>query len=191
MSARHLSQSATERPIVPTLRNALVGGLASVFVSGCATQFATKTPSYSPTNEYHKVYLIGMEHDPRQVQPKIVSHLQEMGFEVEVVDPDKPSKERQGTGFVIGDSDVLTCAHVVGEEKVATIWLGGERFYGDVANTDTNLDLALVKVAFPAANKVPQLSLGSAANLKMGQEVYTIGFPLTEILGKSSANHRD
>jgi len=39
----------------------------------------------------------------------------------------------QGTGFLIGaDGFILTCAHVLAEEKEATVTLDGKRYFADV-----------------------------------------------------------
>ncbi|HXI85108.1 MAG TPA: serine protease [Verrucomicrobiae bacterium] len=164
---------------------AILGGI-TVLVSGCATPQATLTANYSPEKHYRKIYMVRMDNDPREVQPKVVARLQGMGFEVELMDPDKPGRESQGSGFVISDQGhVLTCAHVVGDEKTATIWLAGERMYADVVQADTNTDIALLKLETPVTNQVLRLVIDSTAPPTMGQEVYTIGFPLSEILGTS------
>jgi hypothetical protein len=178
------SGSAKAWVLTAFLWAAFGGGLVAVSMTGCAT--ATVTSNYSPTTQYRKVVVVGIEGDPRRVQPKVVSRFQAMGFDVEVISPDTPTKERQGSGFIVsGNGDVLTCAHVVGEQKTATVWLNGERFYADVASIDTNLDAALLKLDLPATNSVQALRFASSQGLQMGQDVYTIGFPLSDILGKS------
>jgi len=165
---------------------AVIPGVITVLVSGCATPKATLTANYSVEKNYRKVYLVKADDDPRNVQPKVVARLQGMGFEVEVMDPDAPSRERQGSGFVVSDQGhILTCAHVVGAETNATVWLGGERLYADVVKTDTNSDVALLKLESPVTNHLQRLTINFDAPPTMGQEVYTIGFPLSDILGTS------
>ena len=169
------------------LTTGMLGILSCWCLSGCATSKAAFTSNYSPTNHYEKVYVQATdhEHDPRGVQPKVVARLREMGWEVELVDPEQP-RDNQGTGFIVSDEGhILTCAHVTGKEPVATVWLGGERIYTDVVRVDTNADLALIKPQTPFTNRLERLQVVPYADLSMGQDVYTIGFPLSDILGKS------
>jgi hypothetical protein len=146
------------------------------------------TNNYSPTNHYEKVYMAAMDpvHDPRGVQPKVAEKLRAMGLEVELVDPENV-RDRQGTGFIVTEQGhILTCAHAVGSEKEATIWLGGERIYADVIQVDTNNDIALLKPQTALTNQIQRLWIMADAKATMGQDVFTIGFPLTDILGKSA-----
>src|SRR6267154_2696581 len=162
--------------------------LGSLSLTGCVTSKAVLTSSYSSTNHYGKVYMMAMDtmHDPRGVQPKVADKLRAMGLEVEMVDPEKV-KDRQGTGFIVSElGHILTCAHAVGDEKVATIWLGGERVYADVVLIDTNADIALLKPQTELTNQLRRLWIVPDAKPAMGQDVYTIGFPLSDILGKSA-----
>jgi serine protease Do len=157
-------------------------------LTGCVTSKAVLTNNYSPTNHYEKVYMVAMDsaHDPRGVQPKVAEKLRAMGLEVELVDPEN-AKDRQGSGFIVTEQGhILTCAHAVGSEKEATIWLGGERIYADVVQVDTNDDIALLKPQTELTNQVQRLWIIGDAKVTMGQDVFTIGFPLTDILGKSA-----
>jgi len=162
--------------------------LGSLSLTGCVTSKAVLTSSYSSTNHYGKVYMMAMDttHDPRGVQPKVADKLRAMGLEVEMVDPEKV-KDRQGTGFMVSErGHILTCAHAVGDEKEATIWVGGERVYADVVLIDTNADIALLKPQTELTNQLRRLWIVPDAKPAMGQDVYTIGFPLSDILGKSA-----
>ena len=157
-------------------------------LTGCVTSKAVFTSNYSPTNHYEKVYMVAVDKasDPRGVQPKVADKLRAMGLAVELVDPENP-RERQGTGFIVSEQGhILTCAHAVGNEKEATIWLGGERIYADVLLVDTNSDIALLKPQAGLTNQMRRLWIMAGAKPTMGQDVYTIGFPLTDILGKSA-----
>jgi serine protease Do len=172
------------KAIVTRIAMAALGG---GMLTGCATSKVVLTGSYSPTNHYERVCMTRMEpgDDPRHVQPKVADCLRSMGFQVEVIDPEDPH-DRQGTGFIIGDQGyILTCAHAVGKDPVATVWLGGQRMYTDVVRVDTNADVALLKPQSGFTNRAERLTIVADASLTMGQEVYTLGFPLSDLLGTS------
>jgi serine protease Do len=91
----------------------------------------------------------------------------------------------QGSGFVISsDGYVLTCAHVVTGVNDATIWVEGVRYPCRVLNSNTNLDLALLKVDGDHPPFHP-MRLESGKDYSLGESVYTMGFPLVDVLGTS------
>lgn len=84
----------------------------------------------------------------------------------------------RGTGFFISADTVLTNAHVVGGHAFVTLTVpGGAPVPGRVARIATELDLAIVN---PSATRPdqPTLPLGSAAGVRVGQEVIAIGSAL-------------
>jgi S1-C subfamily serine protease len=110
-----------------------------------------------------------------------------MGFQVRVVDPSRPLEAAQGTGFAIGGAWLLTCAHVVGDQKAATITLAGKRLVADVVKADAKADLALLKLREPLPEGAQAIAFRTAAKpAAMGEEVSTIGYPLSRILGNSA-----
>src|SRR5215213_7992713 len=52
----------------------------------------------------------------------------------------------RGSGVVIGDGQVLTCAHVLRGDEVAVAFGDGRTEHGRVAGADPDLDLAVVAV---------------------------------------------
>ncbi|HEY1787002.1 MAG TPA: serine protease [Verrucomicrobiae bacterium] len=128
---------------------------------------------------------MGRRSDPRDVDPRVLSRLQKAGFDVTAVYPEDPPIGSQGSGFVISpEGDVLTCAHVVGDLDTATIWIEGIRYPCRVLASDTNSDLALLSVE----GKHPPFQavrLKAEENYDLGEEVFTIGFPMVEMLGVS------
>jgi serine protease Do len=74
----------------------------------------------------------------------------------------------RGSGVVIGEGQVLTCAHVLRGDEVAVTFGDGRTEAGAVAGVDADLDLAVIKVETgdaPAvawdAGRVEALGLGS------------------------------
>ena len=137
---------------------------------------------------YHEVLFIPPKEDPRNVVPRVVQELTAMGFQVQKMDPNKPIEGAQGTGFIISSGGwLLTCAHVVGEQKEATVTLEGRRFVADVVKSDAKADLALLKLREALPSTASSLSFRAVAKpAAMGEDVFTIGYPLSRMLGNNA-----
>jgi serine protease Do len=158
--------------------------LFAIALTGCVAPNNVTTVD-GDLSGYRKVYFIPGSEDPRAVFPRIVSRLRQVGFDVTVVNPKGPPIEMQGSGFVISpDGYVLTCAHVVTGVHEATIWVEGVRYPCRVLNSNTNLDLALLKVDGDHPPFHP-LRLESGKDYSLGENVYIMGFPLADVLGTS------
>jgi len=171
-------QWAGRRIIFPII---LVG--IALGISGCATPKAV-VESPNEIQKYRKVYLGTPEQDPRNVYPRILDKLKQCGFEVVEVRPGGPAIGSQGSGFVFtSQGHLLTCAHVVEGTNVATVWIEGARYPAKVLSVDTNLDVALLQVE--SGKPFKPLPFAPETTYRMGQEVFTMGFPLVELLGTS------
>ncbi|MBI5962923.1 MAG: trypsin-like peptidase domain-containing protein [Chloroflexi bacterium] len=84
----------------------------------------------------------------------------------------------QGSGFVYdANGHVITNFHVIeGATIVEVRFNSGFMAYGTVIGTDTDSDLAIIKVDAPAGEIHP-LPLGDSNSLKVGQTVIAIGNP--------------
>lgn len=170
----------------------LAGGLN---LTGCAS--ATRlvaNPNQSATLKaknyanYKELYLLPPDTDPRNVMPRLATAFEQMGYKVTVFPPGKSIEGAQGTGFLIGtDGFILTCAHVLGEEKTATVTLNGNRYVADVIKADKDADLALLKTRDKPTPAVTALSFRSInKDYHMGEDVFTIGYPLSSLLGNGA-----
>lgn len=149
---------------------------------GCAT-VRTTAKSTEPLQKYRRVYVREVDPDPRRVQPRVVSRLESLGFEVIVVKKDQPI-EPQGSGFIVSkDGHILTCAHLVKDKKEATVWISGKRYEADVTNQDVQKDLAIIKLKSSSDVTLKPLALSWTDKFSMGQDVFTMGFPMSSILG--------
>jgi S1-C subfamily serine protease len=100
-----------------------------------------------------------------------------------------------GSGVIFrSDGQVLTNAHVVdGATSVTVVLSNGRELPGRVVGSDPESDTAVVKVD---GGPFPVAELGSAADLKVGQQAIAIGSPLglnggpSVTLGVVSALHR-
>jgi len=165
------------------IRTVVAVPLVLAALTACASPKAV-VRSQEPLQQYKKVYILAADPDPRSVTPKIVSRLQSLGFEVVVKKRGEPI-ESQGSGFIISqEGHILTCAHVLGQEKNATVWVGENRYEAELVEKNVDTDLALLKIKNPSEARFKPLPLSQGTPSSMGQEVFTMGFPLTEILGK-------
>lgn len=90
--------------------------------------------------------------------------------------------KEMGTGFFItADGYVLTCYHVVMHSVRLTVRSSGESYEAELVKTDDVNDLALLKVK----GKFHPLPLASSRDVRLGEGVFTIGFPNTHLQGIS------
>ena len=83
-----------------------------------------------------------------------------------------------GTGMLISEEGyILTNQHVVGNKysKCYVTLDTGNEYKADVIWSDTDLDLAIIKINAKAFNTV---KLGDSDNIRVGEEVYAIGNPI-------------
>ena len=86
-----------------------------------------------------------------------------------------------GSGFVVGDGDILTNYHVVAETEDVVIFTDNGAIPAEVIGIDPTLDVALLR---PLEGLVaPPLDFAAPSAIAIGQDVHVIGYPLG--LGKS------
>lgn len=86
-----------------------------------------------------------------------------------------------GTGFFVTDQGhLLTCYHIVRDRPTITVSLNGHDYTAEVLATDPENDLALLKID---ATSMP-MPIGSARDVRVGEEVIVLGFPLASIQGQ-------
>jgi S1-C subfamily serine protease len=86
--------------------------------------------------------------------------------------------EGTGSGIVLNTSgDILTNAHVVaGANQIQVTFNDGRTLAATLVNSNTNADLAVVRVS-AAASTLHPLTLGNSDNVRVGDQVYAIGAP--------------
>jgi len=88
-----------------------------------------------------------------------------------------------GTGFFITtDGYILTCLHVVEGAARLEIYVGDKMYPASLIRSDPNNDLAVLKIngSFQA------LAFSPHRSAKMGQDVFTVGFPNPGLQGVSA-----
>ena len=84
----------------------------------------------------------------------------------------------KGSGFFVTLDTVLTNVHVVGTNSTVTIVrANGMTTTARVQSTEPAFDVAVLKVAAVLSNQTV-IPLGSASNIRLGEEVIAIGTPL-------------
>ena len=83
-----------------------------------------------------------------------------------------------GSGFVYDDiGNIITNQHVIYDaKKIAVTFVDGESFLAEVIGSDPYTDIAVIKINSTAAVLNP-LPIGNSNNLKVGEQVATIGNP--------------
>ena len=88
-----------------------------------------------------------------------------------------------GTGFVVHPSGyVVTCNHVVSDATKIEVILNGSTYPAQVVASNSATDLAVLKIN---AQNLPSLSLGDSDAAQLGQDVWVLGFPLSDVLGSN------
>lgn len=88
-----------------------------------------------------------------------------------------------GTGFIVnGNGFIVTAYHVVSEAKSILIELhDGSRFTAKLIKVSRQNDLATLKINKSTPN---YLELEESGNVHVGDRVFTLGYPVIELLGK-------
>lgn len=136
---------------------------------------------------YKEILFVPPAEDRRGLAPKVADGLGKLGYAVRTMDPRVPLDPPQGTAFVIdAEGWLVTAAHVVGKESVATVTLGGQRRIADVFKADARADLALLKLREPPPAGTTVLRFRAPAKpAQLGEEVSTLGYPLSRLLGST------
>ncbi len=99
--------------------------------------------------------------------------------------PGATGEEELGTGtaFVVGSSGYLiTCDHVVNGASKIEVTLNKKTSVARVLAVDNKRDLALIHIP---ERGLPVLKLANSNAVKLAEEVRVIGYPLSNILGRS------
>lgn len=174
--------------------------IAGGALPGCATapagpssvQLATNTRLSDAARaksfkSYKEVLFVAPADDRRRLGPRIAEAIGKLGYTVRSMDPSVPLEPPQGTAFVIdAEGWLLTAAHVVGTQREATVTLNGKRLVADVFKADAQADLALLKLREAPPPGTTVLRFRSTAKpAQLGEEVSTLGYPLSRLLGNS------
>lgn len=90
-----------------------------------------------------------------------------------------------GTGFAISENGlIVTAYHVIENAKAIKVYLTKDSFVSaKVIRIDPSNDLALLQIENPTPNF---LQIAPMRSVKMGDKVFTIGFPMRSVLGQEA-----
>jgi len=90
-----------------------------------------------------------------------------------------------GTGFLFSAKDyVITNWHVVrGTKNIKVKFLNGEKIKAEVALKDPQNDIAFLKLEQSPQLPASDLKIGDSSSMKMGDKVFTIGYPAHFLMG--------
>ena len=104
--------------------------------------------------------------------------------------PPQPPKSKNiaiatGTGFLFGSQDyIITNYHVVkGTSEVKVKFTNGESINAEVVARDTQNDVAILKLTKSPSFQSREMKFGDSSMVRMGDEVFTIGYPHIGIMG--------
>jgi len=88
-----------------------------------------------------------------------------------------PDQQASGSGVIMtGDGYIITNNHVIDGASDINVTLSNRKSYkGTVIGTDPNTDLAVIKID---ASNLPYMVLGNSDDVKLGQWVLAVGYPL-------------
>ncbi len=89
-------------------------------------------------------------------------------------------KETGSGVFISADGLILTAAHVVANAARCEVVVGSQRYPASVVKCDSRNDVAVIKCS--GADFTP-LPIASSREVRLGQSVFTIGFPNVEVQG--------
>lgn len=90
-----------------------------------------------------------------------------------------------GTGFLFSSKDyVITNWHVIrGMKSIKVMFLNGEKINATVLLKDAENDIAFLKLEQSPQLPASEIRIGDSSKMRMGDEVFTIGYPAHQILG--------
>ena len=99
--------------------------------------------------------------------------------------PEATESVYSGTGFLFSAKDyVITNWHVVrGTNNIKVKFLNGEKIKAEVALKDPQNDIAFLKLERQPQLPPSNLKIGDSSNMKMGDKVFTIGYPAHFLMG--------
>lgn len=166
----------------------LILTVTGLFLIGCAMPSVSVDRTDNIPDYAQNIFLFQPDagEDPRNVFPRVYQGLRDIGFQVTPIATESPLFGRQGTAFVLSeDGYLLSTAHTFRRYREATVWIDQRRYEADIIKRDRQADLVLLKLRELPDEPLRPLAFASAERgYRLGEEVFAIGYPLSDILGR-------
>jgi S1-C subfamily serine protease len=166
-------------------KNAVVG-----FLFGSIGANITNEAAHSAANkaEEQKKFLYGI-YDEKGCDEKLYRMAKESQSSSQSVNkspgPSNSPNLDMGTGFLFSSSNfVITNYHVVqGSKSIKVNLLNGQSIKAGIVAKDQNNDIAFLKLEAVPDMKAGKIILGDSSEVRIGDKAFTVGYPLSNILG--------
>jgi S1-C subfamily serine protease len=150
---------------------------------------------YKKNGQYQKAiisYKEAIRIKPENVDV-ILAHINELEKIIVKISPSQPihePPEKQffpvGTGFIFSKENyIITNYHVVKNSgSILTKFINGETVKAKVVAKDIRGDIAILKLTEVPPFSVAQIKLGDSSQSRMGEKVFTIGYPASNLMGE-------
>jgi len=131
-------------------------------------------------------YLFGPKHvlEARLQAATQIAKRREEKHDQEAEEPDgRPASARSGSGFYVSGSLVVTNYHVVEDTADIRGFVKGSPIPLTLLARDLRNDLALLRSEQALAKSARFFLIGDSSKVRHGQTVYTMGYPLPDVLG--------
>jgi hypothetical protein len=160
-------------------------GIVFGLLTGCVSTAKTFNVEGWTKLDYSVIYLVRPKEDPLAQVDNATQRFEALGYKVIPVAHGQPPEGGEGTGFVVtADGHVLTCDHVLLEAAAARIWVGETRYEAEVVARDKDRDLALLRITDKLSAPLTPASF-RRGDVTLGEQVFAMGYPISNLLGKS------
>ena len=160
------------------------GGGASTGGSGNRADQPTGPPlRYHWTPGKSHTYAVSVEFDQDQNSVIKMSGNLTYAVQAKAAPAIQQAQVGTGTGFVLSpDGYLLTCHHVTERASKIEVALGKKSYTATLIAESERDDLALIKIE---ASGLPVVPLADSDQVRLGEDVHAIGYPLSSILGSN------
>jgi S1-C subfamily serine protease len=166
------------------MKKAIIILLAVILFFSCVS--TSTNVNLSPDKSY-KFYISATENDPLNIYPVIQTEIEKRSYEVYRVLPNSStgsnneSLESSGSGFFISKDIIITCAHIITNTKDLIVNIDGKGYQVQILQSNVSTDLAVLRII---GYESPYFfNVSSFNNEELGNKIYALGYPLSNILG--------
>ena len=123
----------------------------------------------------------------------ILAHINQLEKIIVNIRPSQPNHEPRekpffsvGTGFLLSKGNyAITNYHVVKNSvSILTKFVNGETVEAKIIAKDIRGDIAILKLTDVPPFSVAQIKLGDSSQARIGEKVFTIGYPASDLMGE-------